>query len=142
MIEKFKKEHNIIIETLMEVEKTGLKGEKSLANLAKAKNLLLEHLTKEDQQLYPFLLGSPDEGIAAVANEFKEEIEAVSPMVLSFFDKYLSNNPEKDVTMDTEGKEEEFKKDFDSLTQLLLARIEKEEEILYPSYRDYLLQSH
>ncbi len=56
LIEEFKKEHNEIIAILEEVKKLGIYSEEGRSKLMFAKEYLLVHLHKENEQLDPVLI--------------------------------------------------------------------------------------
>ncbi len=56
LIEEFKKEHNEIIAILEKVKKLGIYSEEGRSELMFAKEYLLEHLHKENEQLDPVLI--------------------------------------------------------------------------------------
>ncbi len=56
LIEEFKKEHSEIIAILKEVKKLGIHSEEGRSKLMSAKEYLLEHLHKDNEQLDPVLI--------------------------------------------------------------------------------------
>jgi hemerythrin superfamily protein len=92
-----------------------------------AKEYLLEHLHKENEQLYPVLRKSAEHN-KTLKNEldiFAMDPAYVSRVVLEFFDKYSGGVTDKD-----------FKINFESLVASLNARIRNEEEALYQEYEE------
>ncbi|MBT3878276.1 MAG: hemerythrin domain-containing protein [Candidatus Scalindua sp.] len=127
LIEEFKKEHSEIIAILKEVKKLGIHSEEGRAKLMSAKEYLLEHLHKENEQLYPVLRKSAEHN-KTLKNEldiFAMDPAYVSRVVLEFFDKYSGGVTDKD-----------FKINFESLVASLNARIRNEEEALYQEYEE------
>ena len=55
LIEEFKVEHSKILALLNEVKKLGIHSEEGRSRLLSAKESLMEHLNKENEQLYPIL---------------------------------------------------------------------------------------
>ncbi len=55
LIEEFKREHSGILAILNEVKKLGIHSPEGRSKLITAKEFLLEHLNKENEQLYPVL---------------------------------------------------------------------------------------
>ncbi len=127
LIKEFKKEHSEIIAILKEVKKLGIHSEEGRTKLMSAKEYLLKHLHKENEQLYPVLRKE-----AKHSKSLKNELdifaigpEYVSRVVLEFFDRYSEGTIDKD-----------FKINFESLVAALNARIRNEEEALYQEYEE------
>ena len=125
LIEEFKKEHSVIMAILNEVKKLGIHSEEGRSKLISAKGYLLEHLNKENEQLYPVLKKEAEHN-KNLQNEldiFALEPEYLSRVVLEFFDDYSGGAIDKD-----------FQINFESLYAALNARIRNEEEALYREY--------
>lgn len=127
LIEEFKKEHSKIIAILKEVKKLGIHSEDGRSKLMSAKEHLLKHLNKENEQLYPVLRKAAEHN-KNLQNEldiFAIEPEYLSRVVLEFFDEYSEGATDKD-----------FQINFESLFAALNARIRNEEESLYQEYEE------
>ena len=127
LIEEFKKEHSAIIAILKEVKKLGIHSEEGRTKLMSAKEYLLEHLQKENEQLYPVLRKEAEHN-NTLQNEldiFAIDPEYVSRVVSEFFDIYSAGAIDKD-----------FQINFESLFAALNARIRNEEEALYQEYEE------
>lgn len=125
LIEEFKNEHSEIIAILNEVKKLGIHSEEGRSKLMSAKEHLLKHLNKENEQLYPVLRKAAEHN-KNLQNEldiFAIEPEYLSRVVLEFFDEYSRGAIDKD-----------FQINFESLFAALNARIRNEEESLYQEY--------
>ena len=127
LIEEFKKEHSEIIAILKEVKKLGIHSEEGRSRLLSAKEYLLEHLRKENEQLYPVLRKKAEHNgiLKDELDMFAMDPEYVSRVVLEFFDKYSGGVIDKD-----------FQINFESLVAALNARIRNEEEALYQEYEE------
>ncbi len=127
LIEEFKKEHSEIIAILNEVKKLGIHSEEGRSKLMSAKEYLLEHLRKENEQLYPVLRKKAEHNgiLKDELDMFAMDPEYVSRVVLEFFDKYSGGTIDKD-----------FQINFESLIAALNARIRNEEEALYQEYEE------
>lgn len=127
LIEEFKKEHSEIMATLKDVKKLGIHSEEGRSKLMSAKKYLLEHLRKENEQLYPVLrkAAKHNKNLRNELDIFAIDPEYVSRVVLEFFDKYSGGAIDKD-----------FQINFESLYASLNARIRNEEEALYREYED------
>jgi hypothetical protein len=125
LIEEFKIEHSKILALLNEVKKLGIHSEEGRSRLISAKESLMEHLNKENEQLYP-VLRKEAENNKSLQNEldiFAIDPEYLTRVVLEFFDDYSGGAIDKD-----------FQINFESLYAALNARIRNEEESLYEEY--------
>jgi hypothetical protein len=125
LIEEFKVEHSKILALLNEVKKLGIHSEEGRSRLISAKESLVEHLNKENEQLYPVLRKEAEHN-KTLQNEldiFAIEPEYLTRVVLEFFDDYSGGAIDKD-----------FQINFESLYAALNARIRNEEEALYEEY--------
>ena len=127
LIEEFKREHSGILAILNEVKKLGIHSPEGRSKLISAKEFLLEHLNKENEQLYPVLRKGAKHN-KDLQNEL--DIFAIDPQYLTrvvheFFDDYSGGDTDKD-----------FQINFESLFASLNARIRNEEESLYHEYDD------
>ena len=125
LIEELKKEHTVIVETLNRIKKLGISSAEGKNTLLAAKNILLAHLKKEDEQLYPFLnkVAKNNDNLARILEIFAKDIDIISKTALDFFDKYS-----------TSYSGIEFAKSFGNLFATLSQRISKEEKIIYKKY--------
>jgi hypothetical protein len=127
LIEEFKVEHSKILALLNEVKKLGIHSEEGRSRLISAKESLVEHLNKENEQLYPVLRKEAEHN-KTLQNEldiFAIEPEYLTRVVLEFFDDYSGGAIDKD-----------FQINFESLYAALNARIRNEEEALYQEYEE------
>jgi hypothetical protein len=125
LIEEFKVEHSKILALLNEVKKLGIHSEEGRSRLISAKESLVEHLNKENEQLYPVLRKEAEHN-KTLQNEldiFAIDPEYLTRVVLEFFDDYSGGAIDKD-----------FQINFESLYAALNARIRNEEESLYEEY--------
>lgn len=127
LIKEFKKEHSEIIAILKEVKKLGIHSEEGRSKLMSAKEYLLAHLHKENDQLYPVLKKNAEHNrnLETELDIFAMDPEYVSRVVSEFFDKYSEGVTDKD-----------FQINFESLVAALNARIRNEEESLYQEYEE------
>ncbi|MBC8549289.1 MAG: hemerythrin domain-containing protein [Candidatus Brocadiales bacterium] len=125
LIEEFKKEHSVIMAILNEVKKLGIHSEEGRSKLISAKEHLLEHLHKENKQLYPVLKKEAEHN-KRLQNEldiFTIDPDYLTRVAVEFFDDYSGGAIDKD-----------FQINFESLYAALNARIRNEEEALYREY--------
>jgi hypothetical protein len=127
LIEELKGEHAEIVAMLNEVKELGILSKEGQAKLMSAKKCLLEHLKKEDEQLYPVLRKEAEhnKNLKKEVDMFAMDPEYVSRVVSEFFDKYSGGEID-----------ENFSINFESLTAALNARIRNEEDALYEEYEE------
>jgi len=126
LINELKNDHQKIKSMLEEVRELGFLRPEGQSKLLQAKNLLLEHLKREDDQLYPKLnqMAMTNSKLQNNLQAFTSEMEIVSKKALDFFSKYSSTN----------ASGGEFISDFVKLLTSLSDRMNKEETILYKVY--------
>ena len=127
LIEELKREHAKIIAMLNEIKEIGILSKEGQARLMSAKECLLEHLKKEDEQLYPVLRKEAErnKNLKKEVAMFTMDPEYVSRVVSEFFDKYSGGEIDED-----------FSINFESLLAALNARIRNEENALYKEYEE------
>ncbi len=125
LIDEFKKDHLEIIDTLKEIKELGVLSEEGQAKLISAKESLLEHLKKEDEQLYPVLKKEAEhnEKLKELLDVFAKDMENVSRVVMDFFDKYSEDVIDSAVTYE-----------FEHLFAAFRNRIRHEEDLLYEEH--------
>ncbi len=126
LIEELKKDHSEILDALNEVKELGILSKEGQSKLMSAKECLLTHIKKEDEQLYPVLRKEADNNtqLESALDLCAIDMENVSKFVLEFFDKYSRR-----AFSDTE-----LQKEFENLFTALDKRIKNEEDILYGEY--------
>ena len=125
LIQKLKKEHKLITSVLENVNNLGIGTKECRAALLNAKQLLISHLQKEDEDLYPKLeiASKNSEHIRRTLKTFAADMDKISEMALAFFNKYADG-----------GNGVEFSRDYGRLYSMLSLRIRKEESVLYELY--------
>jgi len=126
LIDDLKKEHVALFALLDEVKKLGFSTEEGQKKLIQSKEMFLNHLRKEDKQLYPRLEELAE--TKTISKSFQSEMEEMSGSVLAFFNQY-----EKGIEANMA-----FAKDFGALVGNLNSRMRKEEIILYASYEKHI----
>ncbi len=126
LIEELKREHSEIVAILNEVKGLDILSKEGQAKLLPAKECLLTHIKKEDEQLYPVLRKEADNNkqLESALDLCAIDMENVSRIVLEFFDKYSRR-----AFSDTE-----LQREFENLFTALDKRIRNEEDILYDEY--------
>ncbi len=125
LIRQLKHDHTLITTTLEEVKNLGIGTKQGQEKLLFAKDRLLSHLQKEDQQLYPALetRAKQDPSLKRNLEMYSKDMTGISKTALDFFEKYTFG-----------GSGLEFAKDFGRLSASLSMRIYKEETYLYKTY--------
>ena len=121
-------EHRTILSLLDDVACLGVGTEEGRKRLLKSKELILAHLHKEDEKLYPKL--NKLEATHDVSISFENDMKDVSSFVLKFF-------CELEKSGDTEAVAIQFK----DVRQRLRDRIAKEEFALYPLFEKHVEHS-
>lgn len=85
------------------------------------------HLAKEDQILYPALLNSSDENAKKTASKFQKEMGGIQ----SAWGEFISSWRRADKVVENA---DQFKSELNGIIKAVGARIETEENILYPMY--------
>ncbi|UCE79997.1 MAG: hemerythrin domain-containing protein [Nitrospiraceae bacterium] len=125
LINQLKKEHAEIKDSLKKIEQMDLYRKEARNELMKVKGLFLQHLKKEDEEVYPKLkmASSNDEDLMHMLNYFEDDAKLISKFTSIFFDRHFNKHS-------SEG----FQMEFRVICSTLLNRIEIEEEIFFPEY--------
>jgi len=127
LINELKQEHIKIKDVLSKLYDSSLTREQKVNILLKAKTMLIEHLAKEDEQLYPALYkkAETDYFLKRTLDLFAKDTDKVSILINNFFDKYSIIDSLDNI---------EFIKDIAKFMASLKNRITKEEIGIYQSY--------
>ena len=129
LIDELKKEHSEILAVLSELMGKGITLDDMENNLLLAKDLILNHLQKEDKTIYPILkeAAKNNDELQAKLERFEKDRKKVTQFSLKLFHKYLQ-------------KEEKIYKalDIEKLIIIIRKRIEFEENDLFPEYKKYI----
>ncbi len=127
LIEELKEEHREINNLFIEIKKHGVYTMEGRNILCSAEAKLLDHLKKEDTQLYTFLNDHKDKNrdLMKTIDAFKDEMSAITSFALKFFRKYS-----------IEGGGIDFLSDFNKLYTSFNIRIANEENILFNAYSE------
>lgn len=124
LIRELKKEHEEIFELLEAFKKgRGVDGTGWKEKLFSAKALFLDHLKKEDEELYPKLLEkrTGDRTMENIVGRYIADMKKISAETVAFLDKY-----------NTSGQSgSDFMQDYASMMVGLKARMREEEEKLF-----------
>lgn len=122
MLMRFRREHAEIINTLKQAKELCVSSLPGHEKLMSVRGMLLDHLSAEDDLLYPALRAAAgdSEELKKVIDEFEADATEVSLRAREFFDRY-----------DMECSDIGFIRDFALLMMMLMERIAREEEVLY-----------
>lgn len=122
MLDRFRREHAEIISTLKQAKELCVSSLPGHEKLMSVRGMLLDHMSAEDDLLYPALRAAAgdSEELKKVIDEFETDATEVSRRAREFFDRY-----------DMECSDIGFIRDFALLMMMLMERIAREEEVLY-----------
>jgi hemerythrin-like domain-containing protein len=125
LIEELKNEHKIILEILDQVKTLGISSASGQKKLLSAKDLLIAHMKKEDEQYYPALKSAAENNkdLMIMLDYFIKDMEDVSNKAMCLFDKYSQG-----------GDEADFAGDITLLYMTLKDRIRTEEKTLFKKF--------
>ncbi|WP_299725886.1 hemerythrin domain-containing protein [uncultured Endozoicomonas sp.] len=126
LIQEFKNEHLQISDLLVQASAIGVENPQAKDLLFSAKKLLLAHLNKEDQHLYPVLreAAEKDDSLRSTLTDYALDMDKISTDVMAFFSLYESG----------ENTAANFQSDCKNILTALSKRIAKEEAVLYKTY--------
>jgi iron-sulfur cluster repair protein YtfE (RIC family) len=125
ILDLLKSEHRLIVNLLNKIRIEGISSDEAIEELMAAKKLLLQHLKKEDEIIYPVLFGnkSKDSNFNNRLIKLDEEMEKITERVMTYFSDY------------SDGKNAgNFSSDTKAVYEMLKTRILNEETILFPEY--------
>jgi len=127
LIEELKNSHSEIIAMLDRISELGFYSEKGKSLLLSAKDKILAHLEKENEELYPIIrkAASSDERLRRILDIIAKDMEDVKEKALQFYEKYSKG-----------GSDREFSKDYGEILWVIRNRIQREEEILFKEYEN------
>lgn len=132
LISRLMEDHQALLETYRSIFAALKSGELMTVQvrLERFRASLMDHLLKENVRLYIYLEHLVrNDGVAyELMHGFRHEMDGIGKVVLGFLGKYreISLNPELAPA---------FSNDLARLGEALVARIKREEEILYPMYQ-------
>jgi hemerythrin-like domain-containing protein len=115
-------QHARLYALLDELQRMGMAGPEGRERLQKAHQVMLSHLSLEDNRLYPALQAHP--ATSGLARRYAGEMQQLTPALLAFFDAY------HDGSVDPQA----FSRSLAQLLAVLRQRIDREEGQLYPAY--------
>ena len=124
LIEKFKKEHSFIVDTLKKSRKLGVGTEESQNAILSVKDVILDHIKMEDKEFYPVLreAAKSNQKLKDFLAEFDKDMKEISRYSIEFFDNN-SVITGSDLAMELEN-----------FTAILERRILREEMFLFAEF--------
>ncbi len=125
LIEELRNDHVEISDIFRQVAESGIAPEQGQNKLAEIKTLLLTHLKKEDEELYPILLKAAknNQDLKLKLESFARDMDVITKTIFAFFEKYSGQDFGK-----------EFENEFVNIYLALTERITNEENVLFPEY--------
>ncbi|MBW7903236.1 MAG: hemerythrin domain-containing protein [Rhodocyclaceae bacterium] len=131
LIDKLTGDHRTLLRLFGDTQAAALAGDVALAaaRLEEFRAALQDHLLTENIRLYVYLEHTlaADAQSHALIHGFRHEMDGIGRAVVGFLDKYrdLAAHPERAA---------EFAEDLAGIGKVLVERIRREEETLYPLY--------
>jgi len=125
LIEELKNEHKLILDILDQVKTLGISSRSGREKLLSARDLLIAHMTKEDEMYYPELRRAAENSrdLKIMLDYFLKDMEDVSNKAMHLFSKYSQG-----------GDEAEFAGEIKLLYVTLRDRIQTEEHVLFSKF--------
>lgn len=125
LIQELKDDHIHLLSILKLAKINGFATLETRELLRSARTTLLDHLRKEDVELYPALrtAAAKNPAIKETLDTFAKDMAETSKVAIGFFKKWDQGESDHDLS-----------KEFGLLQAKLVSRIRREEELLYPLY--------
>ena len=131
LIVALKEDHRRLLATFKAIAAASLAGELTTVQtlLARFQTMIMDHLLKENVRLYVYLehVLENDPTSHQMMHGFRHEMDGIGRAVVGFLDKYkqIGSHPEL---------ADPFANDLQGIGEALVARIKREEDLLYPMY--------
>lgn len=136
LIQDLKADHLALQQALLNAGDYTQPAMERLKTLLRVKTMLLQHLEKENEELYPALRAAAESDAALhdIVSVYAKDMEYVGFHVSKFLEHY--QDPDKVVSeWDTNIEQAiQFGRELERLVVLLAIRIKREETALYPMY--------
>lgn len=131
LILSLKEDHQKLLKTFQSISAASLASElgKVQSLLGQFQTLIQDHLLKENVRLYVYLehLLANDPVSHQMMHGFRHEMDGIGRVVVGFLEKYKSIGQHPELA-------ESFSTDLRGIGEALVARIKREEDLLYPMY--------
>ncbi len=143
LVKQLKDDHTKIIHGFEFVRK-GITEEKfedgdMINQLKDLKDILVVHLSLEDEKLYPGLIDAGGEA-KELGEKFSNEMFEISNRIIIFLEKYMDVaflDESKGKVILNLLKSSEFRKELDNVMKIVSKRIDAEENILFSAFEKY-----
>ena len=124
LVEELKRGHSLIIETLKQARKLGIDTKEGQNEILSAKDTILGHMKKENEEFYPVLRKAAESNgkLKELIAEFDNDINEISRYSTEFFDN-------KNVAMGSN-----FASEVENFIAILDRRILREETFLFKEF--------
>ena len=125
LVEELKRGHSLIIETLKQARKLGIDTKEGQNEILSAKDTILGHMKKENEEFYPVLRKAAESNgkLKELIAEFDNDINEISRYSTEFFDN-------KNVAMGSN-----FASEVENFIAILDRRILREETFLFKEFK-------
>lgn len=125
LIRELNSDHALILEALVKIKEAGNLSDETRNLLRNTKELLINHLQKEESEFYPILRkeAETNDSLKQTMKVMGIEIEEIGKQALAFLDTYIGG-----------GTETVFKQDLDRFITTITMRLQREEHTLYSKY--------
>jgi len=125
LVEELKKGHSLVIETLKQARKLGIDTKEGQNEILSAKDTILAHMKKEDEEFYHVLRKAAESNgkLKELIAEFDNDINEISRYSTEFFDN-------KNVAMGSN-----FASEVENFIAILDRRILREETFLFKEFK-------
>lgn len=129
LIQDLKEDHIHILSILQLAKINGFATLETRELLRSARTTLLDHLRKEDLELYPLLhtAATRNPAILETLETFATDMAETTKVAIGFFKKWDQGSTDHDLS-----------KEFGLMQAKLLSRVRREEELLFPLYEEIL----
>ena len=124
LVEELKKGHSLVIETLKQARKLGIDTKEGQNEILSAKDTILGHMKKENEEFYPVLRKAAESNgkLKELIAEFDNDINEISHYSSEFFDN-------KNAAMGSN-----FASEVENFIAMLDRRILREETFLFKEF--------
>lgn len=125
LIDELKIEHQDLAVSFGNLKNVNVESEEGRQELRAVKSALIDHLRKENEELYPKLRDTAFNNLQLqrTLDWFTRDIARISAVIFLFLDTYCEG-----------GSHLTFRRDFNRLNTILNALIDQEEKVVYDEY--------
>ena len=129
LTDRFRQDHEEILRALVDAKKLQLSTPEGFRKLREAMDRLAAHIESEDREFYPGIRSAAGDNVKLrnVLDLFEDDMRDVSVQIRSFMDKFTGGFNTEDCA-----------KEFGELLEMLINRIIREENVLFPEIESLL----